>query len=63
VGDGDESSSGGARGAGGAIINGISTWRTDQLAYRGVKSSGIGRGWPRCALRDMTEERLVVFSM
>ena len=28
---------------GGAIINGTSTWRTDQLAYGGIKASGIGR--------------------
>jgi acyl-CoA reductase-like NAD-dependent aldehyde dehydrogenase len=24
-------------------INGTSTWRTDQLAYGGIKASGIGR--------------------
>jgi acyl-CoA reductase-like NAD-dependent aldehyde dehydrogenase len=48
---------------GGVIINGTSTWRTDQLAYGGVKSSGIGREGPRYAIRDMTEERLVVFNM
>jgi acyl-CoA reductase-like NAD-dependent aldehyde dehydrogenase len=48
---------------GGVIINGTSTWRTDQLAYGGVKSSGIGREGPRYAIREMTEERLVVFNM
>jgi acyl-CoA reductase-like NAD-dependent aldehyde dehydrogenase len=48
---------------GGVIVNGSSTWRTDQLAYGGVKASGIGREGPRYAVRDMTEERLVVFNL
>lgn len=48
---------------GGVIINGTSTWRTDQLPYGGAKNSGIGREGPRYAIRDMTEERLVVFNM
>lgn len=48
---------------GGVIINGTSTWRTDQLAYGGVKDSGIGREGPKYAIRDMTEERLVLFNM
>jgi acyl-CoA reductase-like NAD-dependent aldehyde dehydrogenase len=47
---------------GGVIVNGSSTWRTDQLPYGGIKDSGIGREGPRYALRDMTEERLVVFN-
>jgi len=47
---------------GGVIVNGSSTWRTDQLPYGGVKDSGIGREGPRYAIRDMTEERLVVFN-
>jgi len=48
---------------GGVIINGSSTWRTDQLAYGGVKNSGIGREGPRYAIRDLTEERLVVLNL
>lgn len=48
---------------GGVIVNGSSTWRTDQLAYGGIKDSGIGREGPRYAIRDMTDERLVVFNM
>jgi acyl-CoA reductase-like NAD-dependent aldehyde dehydrogenase len=48
---------------GGVIINGTSTWRTDQLAYGGVKDSGIGREGPRYAIRDMTEERLILFNL
>ncbi len=49
--------------AGGLIVNGSSTWRTDQLAYGGVKASGIGREGPRYAIRDMTEQRVVVFNL
>lgn len=48
---------------GGVIINGTSTWRVDQLPYGGVKSSGIGREGPRYAIRDMTDERFIVFNM
>lgn len=48
---------------GGVIINGSSTWRTDQLAYGGVKDSGIGREGPRYAMQDMTEERLILFNI
>jgi acyl-CoA reductase-like NAD-dependent aldehyde dehydrogenase len=47
---------------GGVIINGSLTWRTDQLAYGGVKDSGIGREGPRYSIRDMTEERMVLFN-
>lgn len=49
--------------AGGVILNGSSTWRTDQLAYGGVKDSGIGREGPRYSIRDMTEERIVLFNL
>jgi acyl-CoA reductase-like NAD-dependent aldehyde dehydrogenase len=47
---------------GGVIINGTSRWRSDQMPYGGVKDSGIGREGPKFAIRDMTEERLVVFN-
>jgi acyl-CoA reductase-like NAD-dependent aldehyde dehydrogenase len=48
---------------GGVIVNGSSTWRTDQLAYGGVKDSGIGREGPRYAIRDMTDERLMLLNL
>ena len=48
---------------GGVIVNGTSTWRTDQLAYGGVKASGVGREGPRYAIEEMTEQRLVVFNL
>jgi len=47
---------------GAVIINGSSTWRSDQAPYGGVKASGMGREGPRFAIRDMTEERFVVFN-
>jgi acyl-CoA reductase-like NAD-dependent aldehyde dehydrogenase len=33
------------------------------MPYGGVKASGIGREGPRYAIRDMTEERLVIFNL
>lgn len=48
---------------GGVILNGTSTWRVDQMAYGGIKDSGIGREGPRYAIRDMTDERVVVFNL
>ena len=45
------------------IINVSSTWRTDQLACGGVKESGISREGPRYAIRDMTDERLLLFNL
>ena len=48
---------------GAVIINGTSTWRTDQLPYGGVKNSGIGREGPHYAIRELTEERLIVFNL
>jgi acyl-CoA reductase-like NAD-dependent aldehyde dehydrogenase len=48
---------------GGFIVNGTSTWRTDQLPYGGVKASGIGREGPKYAIRDMTEERFILFNI
>jgi acyl-CoA reductase-like NAD-dependent aldehyde dehydrogenase len=48
---------------GGIIVNGTSTWRTDQLAYGGVRDSGMGREGPRYAIEDMTDQRLVLFNL
>lgn len=47
---------------GGVIVNGTSRWRSDQMPYGGVKDSGAGREGPRFAIRDMTEERLLVLN-
>jgi acyl-CoA reductase-like NAD-dependent aldehyde dehydrogenase len=47
---------------GGVIVNGTSRWRSDQMPYGGVKDSGVGREGPKFAIRDMTEERLLVLN-
>ena len=48
---------------GGVVIDGPSTWRIDQMAYGGIKDSGLSREGPRYAIRDMTDERLVIFNL
>jgi acyl-CoA reductase-like NAD-dependent aldehyde dehydrogenase len=45
----------------GAIIhNDFPTFRVDSMPYGGVKDSGVGREGPRWAIRDFTEERMLV---
>ncbi len=48
--------------AGGVIINDGSTFRMDNMPYGGVKDSGIGREGPEYAVRELTEEKLIVFN-
>ena len=45
---------------GGVIHNDYPTFRVDGMPYGGVKDSGVGREGPRWAIRDFTEERLLV---
>jgi acyl-CoA reductase-like NAD-dependent aldehyde dehydrogenase len=45
---------------GGVLVNEVPTWRADQQPYGGVRDSGNTREGPRYAVREMTEERLVV---
>jgi acyl-CoA reductase-like NAD-dependent aldehyde dehydrogenase len=45
---------------GGVIVNEAPTFRADQMPYGGVKASGNTKEGPAWAVRDMTEERLVV---
>jgi acyl-CoA reductase-like NAD-dependent aldehyde dehydrogenase len=42
------------------LVNEVPTWRTDQMPHGGVRDSGNTREGPRPAIREMTEERLVV---
>jgi acyl-CoA reductase-like NAD-dependent aldehyde dehydrogenase len=42
------------------LVNEVPTWRADQMPYGGVRSSGNTREGPAAAVREMTEERLVV---
>ena len=45
---------------GGVIIGDVPSWRVDNMPYGGVKDSGLGREGIRYAMKDMTEERLLV---
>ncbi|MBD0349215.1 MAG: aldehyde dehydrogenase family protein, partial [Thermoleophilia bacterium] len=45
---------------GGVVVNEAPTFRADQMPYGGVKASGNTREGPAFAVREMTEERLVV---
>jgi acyl-CoA reductase-like NAD-dependent aldehyde dehydrogenase len=48
---------------GGVTINEAPTFRADQMPYGGVKDSGNTREGPAWAVREMTEERLVVVQL
>jgi len=48
---------------GGVIVNEAPTFRADQMPYGGVKASGNTKEGPAWAVREMTEERLVVLSL
>jgi acyl-CoA reductase-like NAD-dependent aldehyde dehydrogenase len=45
---------------GGVTVNEAPTFRSDQMPYGGVKHSGNTREGPAYAVREMTEDRLVV---
>lgn len=45
---------------GGVLVNEVPTWRADQMPYGGVRDSGNTREGPAWAVREMTEERLIV---
>ncbi|MFN8221727.1 MAG: aldehyde dehydrogenase family protein [Gaiellales bacterium] len=45
---------------GGLIVNDANTFRVDHMPYGGTKQSGIGREGVHYAMREMTEERLLV---
>ncbi|QWF79574.1 aldehyde dehydrogenase family protein [Amycolatopsis sp. CA-230715] len=47
---------------GGVIIGDVPSYRADQMAYGGVKGSGVGREGVPAAMRDLTEERVTVFT-
>jgi acyl-CoA reductase-like NAD-dependent aldehyde dehydrogenase len=48
---------------GGVTVNEAPTFRADQMPYGGVKSSGNTREGPAWAVRELTEERLVVLQL
>src|SRR5262245_15222258 len=48
---------------GGVLVNEAPTFRADQMPYGGVKDSGNTREGPAYAVRELTEERLVVIDL
>ena len=48
---------------GGVTVNEAPTFRADQMPYGGVKDSGNTKEGPAWAVREMTEERLVVLEL
>jgi len=48
---------------GGVTVNEAPTFRADQMPYGGVKASGNTKEGPAWAVREMTEERLVVVQL
>ncbi|HSI98658.1 MAG TPA: aldehyde dehydrogenase family protein, partial [Gaiellaceae bacterium] len=48
---------------GGVTVNEAPTFRADQMPYGGVKDSGNTREGPAYAVREMTDERLVVLQL
>ena len=48
---------------GGVVINEAPTFRADQMPYGGVKASGNTREGPAYAVRELTEDRLVVIQL
>lgn len=47
---------------GGVMINDGATFRTDNMPYGGIKESGLGKEGPQYTIREMTEEKLIVFA-
>lgn len=47
---------------GGVLVNEVPTWRADQMPYGGLRDSGNTREGPAYSVREMTEERLVIFN-
>ena len=45
---------------GGVCVNEVPTWRADQMPYGGIRDSGNTKEGPAWAVREMTEERMVV---
>ena len=48
---------------GGVIVNEAPTFRSDQMPYGGVKDSGNTREGPSYAVRELTEQRVVVIDL
>lgn len=49
--------------AGNLHVNWSSQWRADLMPYGGLKESGFGKEGPKYAIREMTEEKMVVLHL
>lgn len=49
--------------AGNLHVNWSTQWRVDLMPYGGLKHSGLGKEGPKYAVREMTEEKLVVLHL
>jgi acyl-CoA reductase-like NAD-dependent aldehyde dehydrogenase len=47
---------------GGVVVGDVPSYRADQMAYGGVKESGVGREGVRYAMEDYTYERVLVLT-
>lgn len=47
---------------GSVMINEATEWRADEIPYGGIKASGNTKEGPHAAVREMTEERLIVIA-
>jgi glyceraldehyde-3-phosphate dehydrogenase (NADP+) len=45
---------------GAVVLDDVPTFRVDHMPYGGAKNSGLGREGVRAAIREMTEERLLI---
>jgi acyl-CoA reductase-like NAD-dependent aldehyde dehydrogenase len=45
---------------GGVLVNEVPTWRADHMPYGGLRDSGNTREGPPYAVREMTEQRMIV---
>jgi glyceraldehyde-3-phosphate dehydrogenase (NADP+) len=44
-------------------VNWSSQWRADLMPYGGIKSSGLGKEGPQYAIKEMTEEKMIVLHL
>jgi glyceraldehyde-3-phosphate dehydrogenase (NADP+) len=44
-------------------VNWGTQWRADMMPYGGLKDSGLGKEGPKYAIREMSEEKMVVFHL
>jgi acyl-CoA reductase-like NAD-dependent aldehyde dehydrogenase len=47
---------------GGVVVGDAPSYRADQMPYGGTKQSGVGREGLHSAMRDLTEERILVLT-